>query len=128
MVKTRAVLVDDDERFRDIVSSILADDDIEVVAALDDGRDAVRVVAETDPDVVLIDLVLPHEPGLAVADAIRRMRPGQPIVLFSSLIDPKVERVAVAHGLTYLEKCDGVDALERAIDQALGRPLTLVPA
>lgn len=118
---TRVLMVDDDDRLTNIVTSVLREDGIEIVAAIDDGREAIRLIDELDPDVVLLDMVLPTRPGLAVADAIRRLRPDQPIVLFSSLFDPKIERVAVAHGLVYLEKCDGIDALEAAIYTALDR-------
>jgi DNA-binding response OmpR family regulator len=119
------VLVDDDERLTRIVAGILEEDGIEIVASLGDGRDAVRLIHDLDPDVVVLDMMLPTRPGLAVADAIRRLRPNQPIVLFSSLLDPKIERIAVAHGLVYLEKCDGIDALEDAIYRALHRRQTI---
>ena len=121
MVATTVLLVDDDDRLRSIVRTVLEDDGLEIVADLDDGKDAVRLVDQLRPDVVLLDMMLPSQPGLAVADAIRKIRPDQAIVLFSSLLDPKIERMAVAHGLTYLEKCDGIEALEGAIARALGR-------
>ncbi len=118
---TRIVMVDDDERLTKIVAGILEEDGIEIIASFGDGRDALGMVDELDPDVVLVDMVLPTRTGLAVADAIRRLRPDQPIVLCSSLFDPKVERIAVAHGLVYAEKCSGIEALEEAIHAALSR-------
>jgi DNA-binding NarL/FixJ family response regulator len=120
-MKTRIVMVDDDERLMKIVAGILQEDGIEIIASFGDGQEALRVIDDLDPDVVLVDMVLPSRPGLAVANAIRRLRPDQPIVLCSSLFDPKVERIAVAHGLVYAEKCSGVEALEEAIHAALSR-------
>ncbi|HUW04584.1 MAG TPA: response regulator transcription factor [Acidimicrobiales bacterium] len=122
---TRVLLVDDDERLVRIVAGILEEDGIEIVASLGDGREAVRLIHSLDPDVVVLDMMLPTRPGLAVADAIRRLRPDQPIVLFSSLLDPRIERIAVAHGLVYLEKCDGIDALEDAIFRSMNRRQTI---
>lgn len=118
---TRVVMIDDDDRLARIVTGILSEDGIDVVATLDDSEDVVRTVSDLDPDVVLVDMMLPTQPGLDVAEAIRRLRPDQPIVLFSSLFDPRVERIAVANGLIYLEKCEGIEALESAIFAAIER-------
>lgn len=118
---TTMMLVDDDDRLRSVLRAVLADSGVEIVAELDEGRDAVQICRDLAPDVVVLDMKLPDRPGLAVADAIRRFRPDQPIVLFSALIDPKTERVATAHGLVHLEKCDGVEALEDAMRRAIDR-------
>lgn len=119
MTGTRVLMIDGDDRLREVVTGILEEDGIEVVASAVDGDGALSLVEENDPDVVLIDMVLPSGSGLTVADDIRAARPDQPIVLFSAIFDPAIECVAVSHGLVYLEKCDGVEALERAIWTAL---------
>ena len=67
----RIVVVDDHPLFRDGLVGLLGTvDDVEVVGAVGTGDDAVRVTAETSPDVVLMDLNLPGMPGL---EATRRI-------------------------------------------------------
>ena len=74
----RLVLVDDHPVFRQGMRAVLDElDGIEVVAEAADGQDAVRVVAEQSPDVVLMDLRMP---GLGGVEATARICATQPDV------------------------------------------------
>jgi CheY-like chemotaxis protein len=86
----RVVLVDDDARFRSMARRALVDDGVDIVAEVEDGREAVAAVAQWGPDVVLLDLALPGMDGLEVA---RRLQaePGGPMVILISSRD-------LAHG------------------------------
>ena len=64
----RIVLVDDQELFRAGLAVVLgAQDDLVVVGEAGDGREALSVIAETAPDVVLLDLRMPVMDGTQVA-------------------------------------------------------------
>ncbi len=116
----RVVLVDDDARFGELVSSVVADDGIDVVTVHHRAAGAVDIVIREAPDVVVLDVVLPDGDGLDVVDALRSAGSTVPVVLFSSLFDRRVAGTAAALGLRYVEKADGVDALVEAVRAAAG--------
>jgi len=91
-------------------------EDIEVVADVADGRQALVAVAEHDPDVVLMDLVLPEVDGV---EAIRRIASEWPrirvIALTSFLDDDKVFPAVRAGAAGYLLKDVEPAELVRAI-------------
>lgn len=65
--KIRVMIADGSEEFRTQLSQALSmEGDIDVVAAAGDGLDALAQAAESHPDVVLLDLILPKLDGLAV--------------------------------------------------------------
>ena len=115
----RVVLADDDARFRQLVRDVLEDDGYEVVAEAADAVEAVQLAAEHRPDVVVVDLVLPGATGLSAVRELLAARPRRAVLVLSSLFDPAVEEEAEALGATYLDKTDGVEALEEAIDAAV---------
>lgn len=118
---TRAsvLVADDDERFRAILRSVLEDDGYAVVAEAGDAASAVALAHEHQPDVVVLDLVMPGATGLSAARDLLADDPRRPILVISSLFDPLVEQEAVSLGLWYLEKAEGLEALEHAIDRVV---------
>ena len=69
MSKIRVVIADDNELMLDMTSTILKnDDDIEVVAELTDGLSILSVIEEKEPDIILLDMVMPLVDGLGVGD------------------------------------------------------------
>jgi two-component system chemotaxis response regulator CheY len=115
---TTVLLADDDERFRGLVRSVLVDDGYDVVAEAGDASATVALAVEHDPDIVVVDLVLPGATGLSAVRALRADRPDRAVLVLSSLFDPAVEQEAAELGAGYLDKTEGLDALEAAIDAA----------
>jgi len=67
----RVVLADDQALVRSGLRALLANsDDIQVVGEASDGREAVAVVARTQPDVVLMDIRMPGVDGIAATQRI----------------------------------------------------------
>ncbi|CAN5270537.1 hypothetical protein BH18ACT4_BH18ACT4_01290 [soil metagenome] len=113
------MLVDDDPKFRDLLERILVDDDFDVTASVSSAEAALAAVAEgTEPDVVVVDYTLPDVDGLRLADELCLRRPGQRVIIFSSLFDLALRREVEDRGFLYVEKVDGIDALETAISAA----------
>ena len=61
------VIVDDDPRFRGIARRLLESEGLEVIGEAADGREALVVAGELEPDVVLLDVQLPDMNGIEVA-------------------------------------------------------------
>jgi two-component system, NarL family, response regulator LiaR len=104
--KIRVLVADDHAVVRQGLRTFLElQEDIEVVADVADGRQALVAVAEHDPDVVLMDLVLPEVDGV---EAIRRIASERPhirvIALTSFLDDDKVFPAVRAGAAGYLLK------------------------
>jgi NarL family two-component system response regulator LiaR len=115
----RVLLVDDHAIVRDGIRSLLkTQPDIEVVGEANNGQDAMSMAESLQPDVVLMDLVMPGMDGI---EAIRRIVDGQPesriLVLTSFSAEDKVFPAIKAGAMGYLLKdCDS-EELVRAIHQ-----------
>lgn len=116
---TSLVLADDDQRFRSIVRSLLESDGYDVVAEAGDADETLRAAQEHQPDVVVIDLVMEGARGLSAVQDLIDLDAERPVIVISSLFDPALELEAVGLGAWYLEKVEGVEALEHTIDQAV---------
>jgi len=87
----RILLVDDEQHIVDVVVYILEENGFEVVAALD-GDSGLRLFAEEEPDLVILDLALPGIPGLELFREMRKVRPGVPVIMLTSRSD-EIDRV-----------------------------------
>ncbi|QLH79359.1 chemotaxis-specific protein-glutamate methyltransferase CheB [Halosimplex rubrum] len=86
----RAVVADDSHFMRSVISDILEEGGIDVVAAAKNGREAVDAVAETDPDVVTMDVEMPEMNGIEATDRIMSTRP-TPILMLSAHTDENAD-------------------------------------
>ena len=80
--KARVLLLDDDPSMQRLVSSLLKREGYKVDVFLT-GRDALRSIEVNDYDVLLLDLMMPHEGGMTV---IRELRDRKPEILARSLV------------------------------------------
>jgi len=125
----RVVVVDDHSVVRSgLAAFLLAFDDLQLVGEAGSGQEAVALCASVEPDVVLMDLIMPEMDGAAATEAIRRTRPDvQVIALTSFKEEDLVQRALQAGAIGYLLKNVSGDELAKAIREArAGRP-TLAP-
>jgi len=125
----RILLADDQALIRSGIRSLLeAEDDIEVVAEAADGVEALEAAERVEPDVVLIDLVMPRLDGI---EAIRRLREQVPsaraIVLSSFVDDDKLFPAVRAGAAGYLLKDVQPQELVEAIRTVHGGGALLHP-
>ena len=86
--KTRVVIVDGHTLFRRGVRNILElEGDIEVVGEAGSGREAIAVVEELTPDVILMDLSLPAPGGIETTQRIKRELPSTGIIVLAASED-----------------------------------------
>ncbi|MFL6207178.1 MAG: response regulator [Acidimicrobiales bacterium] len=119
MQPTSVLLADDDVRFRSIVRSLLESDGYQVIAEAGNARETVAAAKDHLPDVVVVDLVMEGAHGLSAVEELVALDPHRPVIVISSLFDPLIEIEAGRLGAWYLEKVEGVEALEHVIDQAM---------
>jgi DNA-binding NarL/FixJ family response regulator len=117
---TRVLVVDDQPVFREAIMMLLGMlPGIEVVGAAVDGADALRLVAEHQPHVVLMDLQMPRMDGAEATRHIRAAHPAVKVLVFTTYIDDdtliKQALRAGAHG--HLTKDAGGENILRAITQ-----------
>ena len=87
---TRAVVADDSHFMRSVISDILEEGGIEVVATAKHGRQAVEMVDEHDPDVVTMDVEMPEMNGIEAVERIMASSP-TPILMLSAHTDEKAD-------------------------------------
>jgi DNA-binding NarL/FixJ family response regulator len=78
------LIVDDHPEFRAVARMIVERAGLEVVAEAADGAAALAAAADTDPDVVLLDVRLPGLDGIAVAERLAARKSPPAVVLTSS--------------------------------------------
>jgi NarL family two-component system response regulator LiaR len=125
----RVMLVDDHAVVRSGLGAfLLAFDDLELVADAGSGEEAVRLCQQVQPDVVLMDLVMPGMDGAAATHAIRERYPHIQVIALTSFKEKElVQGVLEAGAIGYLLKNVSADELAGAIRAAhAGRP-TLAP-
>lgn len=107
----RVVLVDDAPEIRRLLRAVLEiDGRFEVAGEAEDGKEAIDVVAELRPDVVVLDVEMPHLKGPEALPEILARAPGTPVLVYSSSRE-HLEREALAAGAAaYREK--GTDLAE----------------
>lgn len=71
--KRRILVVDDEASIRTLVKTVLERAGYEVTTARD-GREAIALLARSDYDVILLDVIMPNVSGLGVVDELRRSR------------------------------------------------------
>ena len=95
----RVVLADDQEMVRVGFSMILdLQPDIEVVGQAADGVEAVTVIANTRPDVALLDIRTPRLDGLEVCRRVKQLAAGTEVVIATTFNDPDYVDGALAAG------------------------------
>lgn len=81
----RVVVVDDDPMVRRGLRMLIGGPAVQVVAEAGDGDEAVRVVAEHTPDVVLMDLRMPGTDGVVATERIRSTDAAPPVLVLTTL-------------------------------------------
>ncbi|ATB38257.1 DNA-binding response regulator [Cystobacter fuscus] len=124
----RIVLADDHTLVREGIRSLLEfTPDLRIVGEAADGNEALRLVAELDPDVVLMDVRMPRMSGLEALRALRRTDPHRRVVLLTTFDEDSVLREALRVGVQgFLLKDVTRDQLAEALHRvAAGETLPL---
>jgi DNA-binding NarL/FixJ family response regulator len=113
----RVVVADDQAAVRDGLATLLdLDPQITVVGEAADGAQALRAVADTDPDVVLMDLHMPGTDGIEATARIAAEHPRTKVVVLTTYADDaSIHGALQAGALGYLTKDSGREDIARAV-------------
>ena len=125
----RILIADDHGLVREGMRALLdARPDMEVVGEAGDGEEAVRRALLLDPDVILLDLVMPVKGGIAAIHEIKAERPEARILVITSFSeDERVYRAVKAGALGYLLKDSSPQELVQAVHDVCEGKMSLHP-
>ncbi len=125
----RVMLVDDHTVVRSGLGAVLAtSDDMLLVGEAADGDEAVRVCQRTNPDVILMDLLMPRMDGVAATKAVLAACPQVKIIALTSFKEKEYVEGALKAGATgYLLKNVSAEELVGAIRRAVSGQPSLSP-
>jgi NarL family two-component system response regulator YdfI len=115
--KTRCLAVDDHQVVRQGLEILFGDtDDLELVGTVGSGEDAVEMIKQNEPQIVLMDVRLPGMDGVSTIKRIHEEAPNVQFVVFSAYGDRRLVSDAIAAGARgYVMKGAPPDDLLRAI-------------
>lgn len=118
-------MIDDTEHVRKMLVQMLELSDFEIVGSARSGREALEMVEEADPQVIVLDYKMPGMDGIEVAREIRALRPEQSIILNTAYLDHETQQMATAAGIAVcVGKVEGLATLERDIRRLAGDRFT----
>lgn len=121
----RILIADDNASVRNAMRQVLESRHWEIIEA-QDGKDAVAKAAETRPDLVILDLVMPVMNGLTASREIGALLPGVPIIIHTLYhtedVDLEASRLGVRKVITKSESSVLISAVEELLDSALPAP------
>ena len=130
MSAVRVVVADDQTVVRDgLVTLLKLLPGIDVVAAASDGEEAVRLVAEHNPDVLLVDLRMPKCDGVEATRRVRTDHPGTEVVVLTTYSDDDSVLSALRAGARgFLTKDADAESIGRALQAAAAGQSIFCPA
>lgn len=101
----RVLVIDDAEYARDILKKILTTGGYGIAGEACDGEEGVREYSRTNPDVVIVDMIMPKMNGIETIRAIKKVNPDAKILVISA--DGQmahIEEAVKAGALSYINK------------------------
>jgi DNA-binding NarL/FixJ family response regulator len=128
----RELEVDDSAPWRRFVTAQLLERSVQVVGTAVDGLEAVEKARALQPDIIILDIWMPKQNGLAAAREIGALVPASRILIVSNERDPAIVRAAFAAGArgyvlklrAGIELLQAIEAIVRG-ELFIGRGLTL---
>ncbi len=107
--KLKVLVADPSEEFRKVVFENLApEEDMEIVGAASDGIEALTLTAELQPDVLLIDIVMPKLDGIGVIQKLPETGASPVVIVISAFYNEQIVAKCVELGVSYFipKPCD----------------------
>ena len=102
--KVTVLIADDNQEFSKTLSSYLkSQPDMEVIGMARDGNEAIEMITNTNPDVVLLDVIMPHLDGLGVLENVNliKLEKRPMFIMLSAVGQDKITGQAIGLGAEY---------------------------
>jgi DNA-binding NarL/FixJ family response regulator len=111
--KCKIAIVDDHPMFLTLLGELLKDKlDFEVVGVSNNGKDGLEMCARTQPDLVLVDMMMPGMSGLELIKFLRRQNPKIMLLAVSGFVEKGLINMALMAGANgYFSKSKSIDEL-----------------
>jgi two-component system chemotaxis response regulator CheY len=117
------LIVDDNANIRYLIRVFVESNGYQVCGEAVDGCEAIEKAKELQPDLILLDLLMPRMNGVEAASVLKRIMPRVPIILFSMQVDSVGRTLAAAIGVDLLlSKSDGISKLNEHLKTLLNPP------
>ena len=117
----KLIVADDQEVIRKGLASLLAGEDIQIVAEAATSGEAIATTKQAKPDVLLLDVLMPDMDGLDALEQIRESAPTTKVIMISAHDNPSYVARAVALGaVDFLVKDVPAEEFVAAIHRAVG--------
>jgi two-component system chemotaxis response regulator CheY len=121
---TRILVVDDSIVAAKQITDVLKESaDYEVVGHAKNGAEAIKMYGQTQPDIVMMDLVMPVMDGLQALRALRNMHAAVRVIVLSSIggVEAKATEALRFGATAVVIKPIEADKVRQAIERAMGR-------
>jgi two-component system, NarL family, response regulator LiaR len=118
-VSTSVLIVDDDATIRRLLKYVLELEGYQVIGEASDGVDAVQRAEALNPDVVVMNHMLPLQDGIAATQEIKRRMPDVAVVGFATSDDPRVARAMREAGASCYATKDDIGGLLECLRAAM---------
>ncbi|MFP7493980.1 response regulator [Terribacillus saccharophilus] len=94
----KILIVDDAKFMRKTLRGLLTENDHEIVGEAADGNEAVSQFRDTQPDIVFLDITMPHKDGLAALKEIIDLAPDAKVIMCSAMGQQRIVVQAIELG------------------------------
>ena len=119
MIEATVLIVDDEENIRQSLSGIFEDEGYDVITA-GSGEEAIKILKNQNPDLVMLDVCLPGMDGIQTLTEIKNVRPDLPVIMISGHGNIELAVKATRMGAyDFLEKPPSLERVLLAVTRAL---------
>jgi len=121
LVKPKIIIVDDHLIFRQGLTSIITSENIAtVIGEASNGIEFIELISKMKPDIVLMDIDMPHMNGLDATEKAIKLIPELKIIVFSMFSDEEYYHKMIERGVKgFILKTSGINELESAIHEVM---------
>ena len=100
----KILLADDNREFNELLSEYLSkEEDMEIVGNAFNGKEVLELVKENNPDIILLDIIMPHLDGIGVLEELNKMElsPKPKVIMLTAFGHENITQRAVELGASY---------------------------